>query len=164
VANYVLGGGPLASRLADRVRKKEGLSYGVGSMIQADSMDERSMLMMFAISNPENTEKVVNTIDEEVSRFSESGVQAEELNNAISSYLETRKGGRANDSQLAGLLLKNMEAGRTMQFQAESDQKIRLLTKERVDAVIKKLIDKQRLIIITAGDFEKAKESGNKEE
>jgi len=119
---------------------------------------------MFAISNPENTEKVVNTIDEEVSRFSESGVQAEELNNAISSYLETRKGGRANDSQLAGLLLKNMEAGRTMQFQAESDQKIRLLTKERVDAVIKKLLDKQRLIIITAGDFEKAKESGNKEE
>jgi len=164
VANYVLGGGPLASRLADRVRKKEGLSYGVGSMVQADSMDERSMLMMFAISNPENTEKVVNTIDEEVSRFTESGVQAEELNNAISSYLETRKGGRANDSQLAGLLLKNMEAGRTMQFQAESDQKIRLLTKERVDAVIKKLLDKQRLIIITAGDFEKAKESGNKEE
>lgn len=51
-----------------------------------------------------------------------------------------------------------------MQFQAESDQKIRLLTKERVDAVIKKLLDKQRLIIITAGDFEKAKESGNKEE
>ncbi|MFN9246259.1 MAG: M16 family metallopeptidase [Planctomycetota bacterium] len=156
VANYVLGGGPLASRLADRVRKKEGLSYGVGSMVQADSQDERSMLMMFAISNPENTEKVVGTIDEEVGRFVESGVQAEELNNAVSSYLETRKGARANDGQLAGLLLKNLETGRSMKFQAESDQKIRLLTKERVDAVIKNLLDKQRLIIITAGDFEKA--------
>jgi zinc protease len=159
VANYVLGGGPLASRLADRVRKKEGLSYGVGSMVQADSQDERSMLMMFAISNPENTEKVVGTIDEEVGRFVESGVQAEELNNAISSYLETRKGARANDGQLAGLLLKNLETGRSMQFQAESDQKIRLLTKDRVDAVIKNLLDKERLIIITAGDFEKANSS-----
>lgn len=114
------------------------------------------MLLMFAISNPENTEKVVSTIDEEVSRFVDSGVQAEELNNAISSYLETRKGSRANDGQLAGLLVKNLETGRTMKFQAESDQRIRLLTKERVDAVIKQLLDKQRLIIITAGDFEKA--------
>jgi zinc protease len=117
------------------------------------------MLMMFAISNPENTEKVVGTIDEEVGRFVESGVQAEELNNAISSYLETRKGARANDGQLAGLLLKNLETGRSMQFQAESDQKIRLLTKDRVDAVIKNLLDKERLIIITAGDFEKANSS-----
>ncbi len=156
VANYVLGGGPLASRLADRVRKKEGLSYGVGSMLQSDSQDERSMLMMFAISNPENTEKVVGTIDEELTRFVESGVEAEELNNAISSFLETRKGARANDGQLAGMLLKNLETGRTMDFQAESDQKIRLLNKARVDAVIKQLVDPQRLIIITAGDFEKA--------
>ena len=33
MGNYILGGGSLSSRLGDRVRQKEGLSYGVGSAI-----------------------------------------------------------------------------------------------------------------------------------
>ena len=40
IGNYILGGGPLSSRLADRVRKKDGLSYGVGSMLNAHPIDE----------------------------------------------------------------------------------------------------------------------------
>ncbi len=157
IANYILGGGPLSSRLADRVRKKDGLSYRVGSMVQADNIDERSLLLMFAISNPENTERVVSTVEEEIKLFTESGVITEELNNAIASYLETREGARANDGQLAGLLLRNLEAGRTMQFQADSETKIGLLNKDKVDEVIRRLLDQSRLIVVTAGDFAKAK-------
>ena len=159
VANYILGGGPLSSRLADRVRKKEGLSYGVGSMVQSDNMDERSILLMFAISNPENTEKVVGTVEEEVKLFTESGVMPDELSKAVASYLETRKGTRSNDGQLASTLLKNLESGRTMQFQADSEAKIALLSKARVDEVIRRLVDRSRMIIVTAGDFSKSKTS-----
>src|SRR5207302_1911036 len=36
VANFLFGGGPLSSRLANRVRQKEGLAYGVASGLQAD--------------------------------------------------------------------------------------------------------------------------------
>ena len=39
MGNYVFGGGSLSSRLGDRVRQKEGLSYGVGSFFSADSLD-----------------------------------------------------------------------------------------------------------------------------
>ena len=50
-----------------------------------------------------------------------------------------------------------------MEFQNASDEKISTLTKEQVDAAMKKVIAPDRLLIITAGDFKKAKsEAGNK--
>jgi len=153
VGNYILGGGPLSSRLADRVRKKEGLSYGVGSMFRADSHDENAGLMMFAMSNPENTPKVVSTIGEEVNRLVESGVAEVELADAKSSYLETRKGSRSEDRGLAGLLRSNLELGRTMEFSAASDAKIASLTVGQVNEALKKWLDHGKSIIVTAGDF-----------
>lgn len=158
IGNYILGGGPLSSRLADRVRKKDGLSYGVGSMFRASSKDERGVLMMFAISNPTNTEKVVGAIDEEISRLLSSGVTGEELEKAKDSFIKNRTGSRANDGKLASTLLKNLETDRTMSYHQAADARIETLTKEEVDATLRRLVDPKRLIIVTAGDFEKAKE------
>ncbi|MFY8037245.1 MAG: insulinase family protein, partial [Cyclobacteriaceae bacterium] len=39
MANFMLGGGFLNSRLATRIRQKEGLSYGVGSQFSTGSLD-----------------------------------------------------------------------------------------------------------------------------
>lgn len=163
IGNYIMGGGPLSSRIADRVRKKDGLSYTAMTRFQADDQDERGMYMMFCISNPMNTEKVVETVQEEVDRMLESGVTGDELQKAKESFLINRRGSRARDGQLASELLSNMKTGRTMEFQNASDEKISTLTKEQVDAAMKKVIAPDRLLIITAGDFKKAKsEAGNK--
>ena len=164
IGNYIMGGGPLSSRLADRVRKKEGLSYTAMSRFQADNQDERGMFMMLMISNPSNTEKVVSTVSEEVDRMLSSGVETAELERAKESYLKNRRGGRANDGRLAGMLLDNLETGRTMDFQQTSDEKIETLSKEEVDAALKELIDPSRLVIITAGDFDSVKESESTED
>ncbi len=43
IANFILGGGSLSSRLADRVRQQEGLSYGVGSNIGGHPIDNRTL-------------------------------------------------------------------------------------------------------------------------
>ena len=40
LGNYMLGGGFLNSRLAVRIRQKEGLWYGVGSQFQASALDQ----------------------------------------------------------------------------------------------------------------------------
>ena len=79
MGNFVLGGGSLSSRLGDRVRQKEGLSYGVGSFMGADSFDPRSSLTIFAICNPANAPKVVKVIREELDRLLKDGITAEEL-------------------------------------------------------------------------------------
>ena len=79
IGNFVFGGGSLASRLGDRVRQKEGLSYGVGSNIRANPLDEFAPFSMSAISNPQNAPKVDTVIREELERLLKSGVTAEEL-------------------------------------------------------------------------------------
>ena len=157
IGNYILGGGPLSSRLADRVRKKDGLSYGVGSMLNAHPIDESGVFIMQAISNPQNTPKVVDAINEEVSRMLESGVTADELERAKGSYLQNRQGGRAQDQRLVGMLINNLRTDRTMKFHKESDDRIASLSKDEVDQAIRKYVDPDKLIVITAGDFEAAK-------
>ena len=103
------------------------------------------MFMMFAISNPQNTEKVVAAIDEEVTRFVESGVTGEELEKAKESFLKTRKGRRAQDRGLARLLLNNLKNDRTMEYQKESDLRIESLSKEVVDDAYRRHFKKENL-------------------
>ena len=66
IGNFVLGGGSLSSRLGDRVRQKEGLSYAVGSGYSSSAVDQRSAFYIYAISNPANMSKVKLTIREEL--------------------------------------------------------------------------------------------------
>ncbi len=160
IGNYILGGGPLSSRLADRVRKADGLSYAVGSMLQADSEDERAGLIMFAMSAPDKSTQVVSTIAEEVTRLVESGVEAVELENAKNSFLETRKGDRSDDSGLAGRLRANLKLDRTMSFSANSDAKISRLTVDQVNEALRKRVDPKKINVVTAGDFGKESEKG----
>ena len=163
IANYILGSGGLSSRLADRVRKKEGLSYTVMSQFNAGTQDDRGLFMMFAISNPDNTEKVVATIDEEVQRLLDSGVTGDELQRAQESWLKSREGNRAEDDRLAAMLRQQLELGRTMQFVADREDRVRSLTREQVDAALRRVIEKDRLIIVTAGDFGGSDNGGDTE-
>ena len=44
VGNFILGGGGLSSRIADRLRQKGGLSYTAMSMFAASPLDPRGRL------------------------------------------------------------------------------------------------------------------------
>lgn len=153
IGNYVLGGGPLSSRLADRVRKKDGLSYTVGSQFRAESQDKRSSMMIYAISNPDNTPKVASTIMEVIETYQTDGIEPDELSKAIESYLTTRKGGRADDQRLAGLLRSNLEIDRDMSFYQKSDEVMESLTKSEVETAMKEFLNTDDLIVVKAGDF-----------
>ncbi len=161
LANYILGGGGLSSRLANRVRQQEGLSYGVGSNFRADDMDPEGVFLIFAISAPENTEKVVSAVQEEVLRFLDSGVTGEEVMAARNSYLETIQGNRADDGNLASLLRSQLQTNRNMDFVSAREDRYRGLTKDQVDAAMRRIVDPKRLVIVTAGDFAKVKSSAN---
>ena len=56
---------------------------------------------------------------------------------------------------ISAMLAENLFVGRTMQFQADLEQKIKDLTPEAVNAAFRKHLDPKRLSIVTAGDFKK---------
>jgi zinc protease len=155
IGNFILGGGGLSSRIANRLRQKDGLSYGAGSFFGASPVDPRADLLLNAIYNPINVAKVVSDVDEELERLLKDGVTAAELDTAKTGYLQQEQNMRTNDMAITGTLSENLFVGRTMQFQAELEQKIKHLTPEAVNAALRKHIDPHRLSVVTAGDFNK---------
>jgi zinc protease len=156
LGNFILGGGSLSSRLGTRVRQKEGLSYGVFSGFSADALDPRARLTVAAIANPENMPKVVTAVREEIERLEKDGVEADELERARSGYLQQQTVQRTNDRQLAGLLADTLEADRTMAYYSRLEDQIAALTGQQIVEALRKHFPPQRLLIVTAGDFEKA--------
>ena len=161
VASNVLGGGSLSSRLGDRLRQKEGLSYNVGSSIVADSSregrDDAGELSIQAIAAPQNVARLDAALREEVSRFVRDGITEAELKASVNDLLTQRQQGRASDANVAGLLGRNLYMGRTMAWAADFDAKLKALTVNDVNTAIRKHIKPETLSVFAAGDFAKAK-------
>lgn len=152
LGNFILGAGSLSSRLGDRVRQKEGLSYGVGSSFVASTQDDRANLMLSASCQPQNVGKLETVMKEELDRLLAKGVSATEVENAKQGYLQQRQVSRSSDQAIAGLLNSQLFEGRTMAREEDLEKKIAALTPEAVSAALKKHIDPKRLVIVTAGD------------
>ncbi len=153
IGNFIFGGASLSSRLGDRVRQKEGLSYGVGSGFNASLLDQRGSFYLYAITNPQNMPKVKVAILEELDKILEKGITEKELAFAKKGYLQKMQVSRSQDSTLAALLARTIQAKRTMQQTANLEKAIQSLTKEQVQAALNKYFLKEKLNIIAAGDF-----------
>ena len=82
IANFVLGGGSLSSRLMDSIRDKQGLVYGVYSNLNAGI--GAGPIQIRAGTNPLNAERTAEAILAEVRRMHEEGPDAHELEEAVS--------------------------------------------------------------------------------
>jgi zinc protease len=154
IGNTVLGGGALSSRLGDRVRQKEGLSYGVGSNLSANAIDERTVFSISAIANPKNRDKLVKTIDEEVRKLVKEGITPKELKDTVQGYLQNQQLARSRDAMLAGMLANNAFAGRDMGYYEKLEATVAKLSVDVVNDAIEEFVDPDTLVIATAGDFQ----------
>lgn len=157
IGNFILGGGSLSSRLGDRVRQKEGLSYGVGSGFNAQATNDRALFYLYAITNPDNMEKVIAAIAEEVERICKDGITKEELAAAQQGYLQEQVVSRSSDKNLTTILAKTEHVNRNMKYYDDLEEKINAVTAEEVRKALTKYINFDSIYIVTAGDFKKGK-------
>jgi zinc protease len=163
VADYILGGGSgFDSRLAARIRQKEGLSYGVGSELAVGSLDRDGAWSAYAIAAPQNVAKVEAAFREEIARAVKDGFTQKELDAAKSGILQIRAQNRAQDRALAGAWAANLYLGRTFTFSKQFEDKVMALRVEDVNAALRKHLDPAKISIVTAGDFRKAGEPAKK--
>lgn len=156
LGNFLLGGGFLHSRLATRIRQREGLSYGVGSSLMCHPADRAGQFVAFAIYAPENAEKLQAAFRDELRKVLQDGYTAEEVEAGKAGYLRFQQNLRARDQQLAGVLSQHLYFGRTMAFDAELDRKIAALTPEQIHAAMRRHLDPAKITVVMAGDFGKA--------
>jgi zinc protease len=158
MGNYMLGGGFLNSRLAVRIRQKEGISYGVGSGLFASALDRVGGFQAYAIYAPENAQRVEQAFREEVDRMLKEGFTTDEVQKAKEGWLQSRQVSRSQDGGLVGQLGNNLFVGRTLSFDAGIETRVAALTPDMVNAAMRKYIDPAKLTVVKAGDFSKGKQ------
>ena len=155
--NYMMGGGAgLNSRLAERIRQKEGLSYGVGSGLSINTLDRDGNWSVGAIAAPQNVAKVEAAFLDEVAKALKDGFTEKELSTAKSGFLQQRLQSRAQDGTLAGRWLSYLFYGQTFARSQAFEDKVMTLTTGDVVAAMRKYIDPAKITIVKAGDFVKA--------
>jgi zinc protease len=153
MADYLLGGGFMNGRVPQRLREKEGLSYGAGTVLHVDAVDDSAGFLGYAISNPANAPKVEVGFKEEVSKAVAQGFTQAEVDAAKQGLLQAREQQRAQDESVAGMLLGHLEHGRAFAWEGALDGKLQGLSAAQVSEALKRFIDPSKFIYVKAGDF-----------
>jgi len=161
IADEIFGGGGMSSRLLTRIRQKDGLSYGGGSSLSVDALDNAGSYGIAAIAAPQNLVRLEAAIKEELARVLKDGFTADELARAKSSVLQKRMQARAQDNVLANGWSSLLYLGRTYTWSKELEDKINALSLDEVNAAFRKAIDPAKMTIVTAGDAAKMKAAKN---
>lgn len=156
LADYMLGGGFLSSRLSERIREKEGLSYSVGSYFSADPQDPVGRFGGYAICAPQNVQRVETLFKEVLTQTLKEGFTASEIAAAKTGFLQSREVSRAQDAELVGRLARYRYLGRTLLWDIAFEKRIQALTSPQITAALRKFIDPSRLSILKVGDFRTA--------
>jgi zinc protease len=155
IGNFIFGGSTLASRLGDRIRQKDGLSYGATSSFVASSRDPVASLTVTVSTNPTNIDKVAAAVMEELQRFLKDGPTDKEVADAKRAYVEAQKVARTADGAIAAQIVSNLNTDRAFAFAADQEKAILALTPSQVADAFRRHVDPNRLVVIRAGDFQK---------
>jgi zinc protease len=149
IATGILGRG-FTSRLVGNVRDREGLTYGIGAMLAADSFRAGAWFTKATFA-PALLERGLASTRREITSWWENGITADELEYRKSAAagqftvaLETSHG-------LAEQLLRCAERGLEVSWLDEFPAKIRALTVEQVNAAVKKHLDPAKMVTVKAG-------------
>jgi len=158
LANYMLGGST-NSRLWNRIRQKEGLSYGINSSMQASSWESNATISISAIFAPENLERLRRGVQDEVERAQREGFSADEVAEAKRALLQQRRLARSQDATLAVALTEQSFVGRTFAYSAKIDAALESLDAPSVNAALRKYLKPESFASVFAGDFAKVKKA-----
>jgi zinc protease len=153
LANYILGGNSLSSRLGERIRQQAGLSYSIASGFSAHPLDPWASWSLMAIASPEHRQQLWSLMLEELQRLLEAGVAPDELAAAKEGYLQAQRMKRCRDAYLAHLLMTNLTVGRGVDFQHRLEQGIEQLDPAALQRKLQIWLNPSRLVVAMAGAF-----------
>ena len=149
-------GEPITSRISDRIRNREGLSYGANARLTVPAEGDSAMLSASVSLNPGVGPKVEFSFLDELKKVSEAGFTADEAAAAKKAYMDARMIGRSTDGALLSFIASHEQLDRPYKWDADLEAKIQALTVEQINAAFRKHIDPSGVSIVKAGDFKAA--------
>jgi len=153
LAVHILGGGSLESRLATRIRRELGLSYGAAAHLSADLRGNDGGIAIEATFAPQNRDKVIAAIDAELDAFARDGPTEAELVRARHDIIERLQQARSSEAELAGTLNLFANLDRDWSWLAARETALEHVTLAQLDEVWRRRMKGQRFMVTTGGDF-----------
>jgi len=155
MANFIMGG-DITSRWPDRIRNREGLSYGASSSFTAPADGgDAAVLSASIISNPKNSPKVEASFRDELKKALAEGFTQKELDAAKIALHDAFVLSRSGDTGILALIVRRAEVDRTLDWDAQLDAKFAALTLDQVNAAFRMHVTNE-ISIVQAGDFKQA--------
>ena len=150
IANNVLGGNPVSSRLGKVVRDKNGLTYGITSYFGDSRFGAASWSIDLAV-NPVNVDKALALVRQVVDEYRAEGISDYELEDAISQFAgqlpnqmrsSAGKADNLNTVEFSGLGVGELD---------NVVSTVRSITKDEVNAAIREYFNLDQCVTVMAG-------------
>ncbi len=151
IANYILGGSGLNSRLNLAAREKEGLTYGIYTGI---SVPDKTALIIGGFSaTPENFSRVVEIFSHEWKLMGEKGVSSRELEEAKNYLIASNNLRFADITNISNMLVYMQKENLGIDFLQKRNQYVAQVTLEQVNRASARYFRPENLKIISLGKF-----------
>ena len=151
VANYLLGGSE-DSRLWQRIRVRDGLSYSVGSALDASPWEPSGSWTLFASMAPQNAAALESAVRDTLRTALRDGFTDDEVRDAVGSLLNFQQLGLSSDRRLALRWMHYLRTDRSFDWLLDFQAKLRALDAEQVNAALRATLDPEGFSVAVAAD------------
>lgn len=150
LGTFILGGN-FSARLMASVRDEQGLTYGIGSALSGLTVEYDGYWVTSVSLSGEHLERGIEATLAEIRRLVEDGITEEELAEKQTTLAGTFRVRLATTGGLASALLANAERGFEVDYLDRFPALVGALTREEVDAAIRRHLDPGALHVAVAG-------------
>ena len=149
LGNNILGQFGLMGRIGDVVREQSGLAYYAYSSVSA-GLGPGEWYVSAGV-NPSNVEKATALITQELKRYVDEGISAEELADSQANYVGRLPLSLESNGGVAGSLLNIERYDLGLDYYRQYPDMVKAVTLDEIRETAQKYIDPERLVIATAG-------------
>lgn len=151
-ARILAGGNTSGSRLTDRLRVNDAISYNVDYSLHVPDAGNAAMLRLNAIAAPANAAAAEAAIREEVARLLKDGVTAAEVEDAKRQFRTARGDLLRNDAALAALLLAQFDRREGFaDLAAREEAGLARSNVDSINAALRRLLQPDQWVVVITG-------------
>lgn len=156
--NELLGGGSfLNSRIPQRLREAEGMSYGAGSSLDAEWDEEVGSISTYAFFNPSFKEKLNFALIDELTKASQGTFTEKELSDSKASLVQQRRIVLGENDFLTRMFNQYADNKKDLKYFDEFSNKLQSVSLSDVNIAAKKYLTLDKFYLLFTGDFKNKK-------
>ena len=149
--NHAFGQYSMSGRLGDSIREKQGMAYYVYSSLDANIME--GPLLLRAGVSPENVDRAVASIDEELKRLVHDGLTQPELDDSRRFLIHAMPRALETNSSIANFLQNAALYELGLDYDVRLPGLLQGVTLDEANAVARRFLDPGKATVVIAGPY-----------